>query len=81
MFSTLPTPILIVTLILGLPVMVLPTPVLRRTMLLWTLSRYLMVTVKIFMETSTKKIQQKHLAVNVYCKSIKKIHESFQNSF
>ena len=49
----------------GLPVMVLPTLALRRTMFLWTLNRYLMGTVKISMETSIKSSQQQNLAVNV----------------
>ena len=49
--------------------MVLPTPALRRTMSLWTQSRYLKVTVKISMETSMKSSQQQNLAVNVWCKN------------
>ena len=53
------------TIFIGLLVMVLPTPVPRKTMFLWTPSRYLMVTVKIFMETNMKSSQQRNLAVNV----------------
>ena len=48
--------------------MVLPSPVLRRTIFLWTLSRFMKVTVKISMGTSIKKLLQQHLAVTVWCK-------------
>ena len=64
--------------LLELLVMVLPTRVLRRTMFLWTLSRYMRVTVRTPMETSTKNSLQHHPAVNVWCKGYEKLNTLYQ---
>ena len=67
----------------GLQVKVLLSPVLRSTTFRWTLSRFMRVTVKISMETNMKNLTQQHLAVNVSCKQhlIYAGSKYFQNIF